>query len=246
MVRKLAVLTALALASGAAVAQTTHSRVAQRDWNPGAAEGRCQIRVMVDDTALIRLRGEELSVETVHGDRAYDMGSTCNQALPADRVANFRVTYDRGRGRVSEVQDPGRRNDYTGVIEVHDPQNGAAQYTFEVAWNNVRTYSSANEGHSAAYVGRDPAPGFDPWRACQEQVRAEFVRRNAGDAYLEFSGSPGRESLGVDRQRVYGEAFARNRSSTRQVNYECVMNDRTLVVENIAYTFEGPTRGAMR
>lgn len=248
MVRKLAVLTALALASGAAMAQTSHSKVAQRDWMPGAPEGRCQIRVMVDDTALVRMRGDDLWVETIHGDRAYDEGTTCNQALPLDRVSDFRITYDRGRGSVSEVQVPSRRNDYTGTIEVHDPQNGAAHYVIDVAWNNApRTIVGSAEGYSSGgYVGRDPAPGFDPWRACQEQVSAEFVRRNTGDAYLEFNGSPGRESLGGERQRVYGEAFARNRTSTRQVNYECVMNDRTMRVENIAYAFAGPTRGAMR
>lgn len=246
----LAVAAALALAAGNATADTLHSKVALRDWAPSALEGRCQIRVQVDDTALIRLRGDDLWVETIHGDRAFDEGSTCNQALPFDRVSDFRITYDRGRGRVQEVQVPSRRNDYTGTIEVHDPQNGAGHYVIDIAWNNTgRRYADngyVGEGYSSGYIGRDPAPGFDPMRACQEQIRAEFVRRNAGDAYLEFSGTPGSEPLGPDRQRVHGEAFARNRSSTRQVNYECVLDERNFRVEKIAYTFEGPTRGAMR
>jgi hypothetical protein len=249
MVRKLAyaVSAALAVASGTALAQQTHTKVAQRDWNPAAAEGRCTLRVWVDDTALLRLRGDDLWVETVQGDRSYDQGSTCTQPLPASRVRDFRITYDRGRGRVEEVQVPSRRNDYTGTIEVQDPQNGAALYVIDVAWSNAGpAYADNGYGYSSAAPGRDPAPGYDMMRACQEQVRAEFVRRNTGDAYLEFSGTPASEPLSPERQRVYGAAYARNRSSTREVNYECVLNDRTMRVENIAYQFEGPTRGAMR
>lgn len=250
MVRKLAfaVSAALAVASGAAFAQQTHTKVAQRDWNPAAGEGRCQLRVWVDDTALLRLRGDDLWVETVTGERSYDQGSTCNQPLPPHRVRDFRITYDRGRGRVDEVQVPSRRNDFTGTLQVHDPQNGAGLYVIDVAWGNPGpAYAdSSSGGYTITLPGRDPAPGFDMMRACQEQVRAEFVRRNTGDAYLEFSGVPANEVLGIDRQRIYGEAFARNRTSARQVNYECVLNDRTLRVENIAYQFQGPTRGAMR
>lgn len=250
MVRKLtlAVSAALAVASGAALAQQTHTKVAQRDWNPASAEGRCQLRVWVDDTALIRLRGDDLWVDTVHGSRSYDQGSTCNQPLPPTRVRDFRITYDRGRGTVEEVEVPNRRNDHTGTLQVHDPQNGAALYVIDLAWSNAGpAYAeSGYGGYSSALPGRDPSPGYDMTRVCQEQVRAEFVRRNTGDAYLEFSGAPASEVLGPERQRLYGEAFARNRSSARQVNYECVLNDRTLRVENIAYQFQGPTRGAMR
>lgn len=248
MVRSLslALSTALAVASGVALAQTSHTKVAQRDdWNPASSEGRCTLRVQVDDTALIRLRGDDLWVETLRGDRAFDAGSVCNQPLPAGRVRDFRITYDRGRGRVEEVQVPSARNDYTGTIEVRDPQDGAAHYVIDLAWSNVGP-RYAGDGYSVNLVARDPSPGYDPMRACQEQVRSEFVRRNTGDAYLEFSGSPGTERLSYDRTRLYGEAFARNRHSTRTVNYECVLNERDQRVENLAYNFEGPTRGAMR
>jgi hypothetical protein len=234
---------ALAAASGLAAAQTLHSKVAQRNWDPMALEGRCVLRLNVDDRALVRLQGDDIWVETVSGDRAFDEGSSCNQPLPYG-ARDFRVTYERGRGRVLEIQDAAARRDGTRMIEVHDPQNGAEHYVISVAWTNPRQYSYNYGGNG--YTARSPSAGFDPSRACQEQVRAEFVRRNGGDAYLEFNGGTGREILSPDRARVYGEAFARNRASERQVNYECVLNDRTLTVENIAYTFEGPTRGAMR
>ena len=80
------------------------------------------------------------------------------------------------------------------------------------------------------------------------RARASSCAATTGDAYLEFTGVPEREDIGADRDRVRGEACARNRSATRQVNYECVLNDRTNRVEHRHRTsFEARARaGAMR
>lgn len=248
MIRKLAlaVSAAMLLAPGATFAQESQSKIARnRDWNPAADEGRCQLRVWVDDTARIRLRGDDIWIETQRGERAYDQGSFCNQPLPFHGVQDFRVTAERGRGRIEDVNAPNRRNNFTGTLKVEDPQNGGSLHVINIAWRNPEgAYSGRRYGDD--YVSNDRYPWFDEVRACQDQVRTEFLRRYTGDAYLEFVGVPEREDLGPGRDRVRGEAYARNRYITRQMNYECVVNDRTNTVENISYRFDAPTRGAMR
>jgi hypothetical protein len=244
MIRKLAlaVSAAMLLASAGAQSQEVTTKMQRAaDWSPAAAEGRCYLRVWVDDTARIRLYGDDISIETVHGDRAYDRGSSCTQPLPARRVSDFRVTSERGRGHVQEVNVPNRRNGFTGTIEVQDPDNGGSDYFITVAWATPDA-PLISEGMPAD--GRHPV--FNEIRACQDNVRSEFLRRNGGDAYIEFSGLPMREDVGVNRERVRGEAYARTREMSRQVSYECVVNERTNSVENLSYRFDAPTRGAMR
>ena len=62
------------------------------------------------------------------------------------------------------------------------------------------------------------------------------MRRNDdGDAYLEFTTVPLREDAGVNRERIRGEAWARNRIESRPITYECLLNERTNRVVTAAY-----------
>ena len=126
---------ALALASGAALAQTSHTKVAQRDLNLPPSEGRCELRVWVDDIAVVRLRGDDVWVDTLRGRRSYDTGSTCSQPLPLQGAGDFHVARERGRGLVQALEAPSRRNDYTGAVQITDPDNGASLYVVTIAWN---------------------------------------------------------------------------------------------------------------
>jgi hypothetical protein len=59
-------------------------------------------------------------------------------------------------------------------------------------------------------------------------VRGDFLARNRdGDAYLEFTGAPSRDDAGPNRERIRGEAWARNRVQSRPLTYECIVNERT-------------------
>ncbi len=205
------------------------------DWNLDAEQGSCRLRIWVDDRAEVQLRGDQIIVNTRTGKRSFDEGSVCTQPLPFGRVSDFRVVANDARGRIVDVREPTRRNNFTGSVAIEDPQPGAATYDLVVSWRNL-------DRPSTPLVSNDPAPYFDETRACQERVRSEFLAKNEGDAYLEFTGMTDRDDAGANRERIRGRAFARNRNDSRMLTYECVLNDRTNRVLSVTYELRGPAR----
>lgn len=192
------------------------------DWNVGAVDGMCRLRIWVDDKAKVEVRGDQIVVRTLSGKRSFDQGSVCSQPLPFHPVEDFRVTAERGRGSVVGVTAPSRRNDFTGALTIEDPQNGADTYELVVAWRNPGTVVVR------PLASNDPYPHFDETRACQDRVRGDFLARNAdGDAYLEFTSPVARTEVGPERERIRGEAWVRDRAQSRPITYECVLNGST-------------------
>ena len=235
--RWIPVLAAALAAALPAAAQTRYDDYSFRvgrapEWNLAAADGVCRLRIWVDDAAQVQMRGDQIIVRTDSGKRSFDQGSICNQPLPFHRVDDFRVTAEKGRGHVLDVNPPLRRNNFTGTLRIEDPQRGGDTYEIVVAWRNA-------EGPGAVVppvASNDPYPYYDETRACQDRVRSDFLTRNRdGDAYLEFTGVPARDDLGANRERIRGEAYARNRLETRMLSYECVLNDRTNRVVSAEY-----------
>jgi hypothetical protein len=227
---------------GAAAAAQAQDRVIRADddfsfrvgrapeWNVGAADGVCHLRIWVDDKAKVEVRGDQIVVRTRSGKRSFDQGSVCNQPLPFNAVDDFRVSAERGRGSVFDVSAPTRRNNFTGSLNIDDPQNGGETYDVLVAWRNPEAVASR------PLASNDPYPWFDETRACQDRVRGDFLTRNRdGDAYLEFTSTPMRDDIGSNRERIRGEAWARNRTESRPISYECVLNDRTNRVLSATY-----------
>ncbi|HUP28943.1 MAG TPA: hypothetical protein VM122_02130 [Usitatibacter sp.] len=230
------VIAALALASGAAVAQPRYAddysfRAGRApDWNVASADGMCRLRVYVDDKAQVSVRGDQILVRTESGQRSYDQGSVCTQPLPFGPVDNFRVTLESGRGSIHDVVPPNRRNNYTAAMRIDDPDRAGDTYEMVLAWRNPGGPASVPLASNDAY------PHFDEARACQDRVRADFLSRNRdGDAYLEFAGTTDREDVGPNRERIRGEAFARSRLESRPLSYECVLNERTNRVVTSSY-----------
>jgi len=215
-------------------AEVNNYRIARAaDWNLSSAEGHCQLRVFVDDRATVSLRGDQVIVNTRSGRTSYDQGSVCNQPLPFHEVADFRVSARQGRGSITDVRAPNRFNDFTGSVSIHDPQNNGDLYVIDVAW--------VNAGSVARPLASADAPYLDETRACQERVRDEFLSRNSNDAYLEFTTVPRREDAGAARERIAGEAWARNRVDSRPVRYECMLNTRTNRVIASSYELRSTT-----
>jgi len=204
------------------------------DWNVSAETGSCRLRIWVDDRAQVQLRGDQIIVNTRTGKRSFDEGSTCTQPLPFGHVEDFRVVANEARGRIVDVREPTRRNNFTGSIAIDDPQPGAATYDVVVSWRNV-------DRPAVALAPNDPFPYFDETRACQDRVRGEFLSRNSEDAYLEFTTVPRREDAGAARERIAGEAWARNRVDSRPVRYECLLNTRTNRVIGASYELRSTT-----
>jgi hypothetical protein len=206
------------------------------DWDLRAIEGQCRLRIWVDDKADVQMRGEQIIVRTHSGKRSFDQGSVCNQPLPFHRVEDFRIVSERGRGSVYDVQSPNRRNNFTSSITIDDPQSGGETYDVVVAWRNP-------EGRRIDPIASNERfPYFDEVRACQERVRADFLRRNEADAYIEYTTLPFRDEVGPNRERIRGEAWVRNRFESRPLSYECVMNERNDRILSAAYEVRGPER----
>jgi hypothetical protein len=93
-------------------------------WDQKQREGRCQIRLWVDDRAEVRLRGDRIWVTTLQGAKGRDEGSACSQALPFNAVRDFQIRQIAGRSRVAMAQDPSRANNYTAMFSVEDRQGG--------------------------------------------------------------------------------------------------------------------------
>jgi hypothetical protein len=205
------------------------------DWNLNAETGTCRLRIWVDDRAQVQLRGDQIIVNTRTGKRSFDEGSVCTQPLPFGNVSDFRVVANDARGRIVDVREPNRRNNFTGSVAIEDPQPGAATYDLVVSWRNI-------DRPSVPLASNDPFPYFDETRACQDRVRREFLGRNDDDSYLEFTGMTEREDAGQSRERIRGRALARNRNESRFMSYECLLNDRTNRVLSATYDLRGPAR----
>ncbi len=207
------------------------------EWNLNAAEAQCRLRIFVDDKAQVQLRGDQITVQTQSGRRSYDQGSVCTQPLPFNRVEDFRVSLEKGRGRVADVNSPNRRNNYTGAITIEDPQRGGDNYELVVAWRNP-------DGTSAPIASSDPYPYYDEVRACQDRVRSDLIARQRDrdneDPYVEFTGVPVRDEVAANRERIRGDAWVRVRERSRPITYECVLNDRTNRVLTASFEFRGP------
>jgi hypothetical protein len=205
------------------------------EWNLAAPEGQCRLRIWVDDKAQVQLHGDQITVNTNAGRRSFDQGSVCTQPLPFRNVEDFKVTAENARGRITDVRSPMRRNNFTGSIAIEDPQNGGDTYELVVSWRNP-------DDASAPVASNDAYPYYDETRACQDRVRRDFLARSADDAYLEFAGSAQRDAAGPNRERIRGDAWARNRDESRPISYECVLNDRTNRVLSSSYEQRGRSR----
>src|SRR3954465_10282085 len=103
-------------------------------WDARAREGRCEIRVWVDNRAEVRMRGDAVFVRPVEGSRGRDEGSECTHPLPYNSVRDFQIRQTAGRSRINLAQEPGRGNNYTATIAIDDAQGGGDNYAFEVTW----------------------------------------------------------------------------------------------------------------
>jgi hypothetical protein len=203
----------------------------QPGWDPRAHEGRCEVRVWVDHSAELRIRGDGIFVRTVEGARSYDEGSACSQPLPFISIRDFQVRQIAGRNRVNLVQEPNRMNNYTALFSINDEQGGGDHYAFEVTWRLEGDRQNA------------PAPFFDDVRACQDSVRQRFLSRNGRGAYLDFEGSADRQNQGQGRELIRGRGNAKNQNESRDLTYSCVVDPRSGQVQSGDYQYSG---GGMR
>jgi hypothetical protein len=105
-------------------------------WDARAREGRCEIRVWVDNRAEVRMRRDAIFVRTLEGAKRRDEDSNCSQPLSYNSVSGFEIHQTTGRTRVILAQQLNRMNNYTALIEIEDRQGGEDAYAFEVPWHS--------------------------------------------------------------------------------------------------------------
>jgi hypothetical protein len=217
-------------------------------WDARAREGRCEIRVWVDNRAEVRMRGDQIFVRTLEGAKGRDEGSECSQPLPYNSVREFQIRQTAGRSRVALAQEPSRMNNYTAMISIDDTQGGGDNYAFEVTWR------------AEADIATAPAPFFDDVRACQDIVRARFQSQNGRGSYIDFAtfanrlgqdGNRGQDqNRGQDRngrnqgwnrgqESIQGSGSARTRNESREITYSCVVDTRQNQVVSGNYQYSG-------
>jgi hypothetical protein len=212
-------------------------------WDPRVREGRCEIRVWVDNRAEVRMRGDGIFLKTVDGAKSHDEGSQCTQPIPYNSVRDFQVRQTAGRSRVNLAQEPSRMNNYTAMISIGDLQGGGDSYAFEVTWR------------SDGDVANAPAPFFDDVRACQDLVRQRFLAQNARNSYIDFDnfaerqgqndnrgkgrGQAKNQGRGGDHDTIQGHGSARSWSESRDLTYSCVIDPRRGEVTSASYRLSG-------
>jgi len=197
----------------------------QPGWDPRAREGRCEVRVWVDHSAELRIRGDGIFVRTTEGARSYDEGSTCSHPLPYNSIRDFQVRQTAGRNRVNLVQQPNRANNYTALCSINDDQGGGDHYAFEVTWGSEGDRPNA------------PAAFFDDIRACQDSARQRFLSRNGRGAYVDFDGSAERQNQNQDRELIRGRGTAKSARESRDLTYSCVVDTRSGQVRSGDYQY---------
>ncbi len=210
-------------------------------WDARSREGRCEIRVWVDNRAEVRMRGDAIFVRTLEGSRGRDEGSECSQPLPYNSVRGFRIRQTAGRTQVTLAQEPSRMNNFTAMISINDPQGGGDNYAFEVSWQ------------AEADVTTAPAPFFDDVRACQDAVRQRFQSQNGRGSYIDFNNFAGRQgqdqgpgrdagrSQGRNRgqESIQGSGTARRPNESRELTYSCMVDMRQNQVMSGTYQYTG-------
>jgi hypothetical protein len=191
----LLIIAAAAISSSAAFGQIDIQLHARQmpGWDARTREGRCEIRVWVDNRAEVRMRGDAIFVHTLEGSKGRDEGSECSQPLPYNSVRDFQIRQTAGRNRVTLEQEPGRMNNYTAMMSIDDPQGGGDNYGFEVSWR------------ADADVTAAPAPFFDDVRACQDAVRQRFQGQNGRGSYVDFAAFAERRGMDQDRGENRGD-----------------------------------------
>lgn len=225
------------LSAGTAFAQVElQLRVRQLPgWDARAREGRCEIRVWVDNRAEVRMRGDAIFVRTVEGSRGRDEGSECSQPLPYNSVRGFQVRQTAGRSHVVVSQEPSRMNNFTAMISIDDRQGGGDTYAFEVTWRADTDVASA------------PAAFFDDVRACQDAVRQRFQSQNGRGTYIDFQSFADRmderQGHGNGRNRgqeaIQGRGNARGPNESRELTYSCTVDTRRNEVLSGTYNYTG-------
>ncbi len=119
--------------SGFSILLLLAALVASAFSSPEAQEGRVFWRGTVDDRVRLTISGSKLVTETVSGREFPDGVFSFTAALPEQPVV-VAINKREGRGTATVTQQPTDENDFTAVVEIHDPRGGEHEYQLDIHW----------------------------------------------------------------------------------------------------------------
>ncbi|MCU0245079.1 MAG: hypothetical protein MUC42_00805 [Bryobacter sp.] len=242
--------------SGMAGAQVFTPR-RTNDWSENRRDGKCTIRVRVDNQVEVNLRGERIGVKVLAGNPSRDEGSECNAPLPRNGVRNFRFKGIDGRGEVRLLQEPSSSNRWTAVVGIRDPKGGEEGYTFQLTWDHDGSGGWGGSGGSwddwnnwggsggsgGNWGGSGGSWGNEQWmtssyqstarRVCENEIRSRTGADRVLFTRTDFF------SAGNWRVGLRGDGNAYRGSERRNFSYECSIDPRSSRVERANYNWNG-------
>ncbi len=224
--------------SGVALASAQRGTVSinPRITGGDSSNGKCIVRIMVDDTVNVRIGNGQIRVDTLAGQPSRDDGSECSSMLRNGRnLSDFRFHGIDGRGEVRLQSDP--RNDPRGeaVIYIRDSKGGDEGYTFEVTWQGDNGNGNGDGNRGGGFFNNNSrngnGSGYDQaLNSCMDGVRTQ-VERDYGVTNLNFDQMNANNNNGR-RDRITGTARAGGSRGDRY-SYDCQVNMNNGNVRNV-------------
>lgn len=95
--------------------------------------GRVSWRGRVDHMANIVISGNSVQTQDAVTMGVSNISSNISGYL-ARRPGTVSVRKNRGRGSVNVLQQPSPENGFTAIVQIFDPEGGAADYEVEISW----------------------------------------------------------------------------------------------------------------
>ena len=120
-------------------------RQSSRD-KPGSKKGRFDLRLVVDGEAIFFIHGDTVRYQVVSGWSPKDDGSECSHPIPKGGFRKFKVQKKDGRGKVTLLEEPSPRNDFTAKMRIYDRKGGDDRYHVRIEWERIEEQASGPPG----------------------------------------------------------------------------------------------------
>lgn len=208
------------------------------DYSEDRRDGRCRVRVRIDDEADVELRGDTIRIHVIKGGPGRDEGTECNAPLPTSgNITNFRFRGIDGRGTPRLVQEPAARNQYVAVVNIQDPRGGSEGFTYELTWNwDGQGGGSGGSGGGGFFPG-GPSDQAVVERACLSELRNRLGREQRLSVQSLFDTR--RETAFGGRDILAGSMNLLRNQQRETGTFRCTFYARDNRVEDVTYDVGG-------
>ncbi len=108
------------------------------NYDPNSRDGRFDLRARVDGSVTFFIRGDRITYQIDQGAPPLDEGSEYRAELPLGEVYGLKLDQRDGRNSIRIVEEPSRRNNWTLVLRIEDPEPGNDRYHARITWDDSR------------------------------------------------------------------------------------------------------------